>query len=98
MTISIPGYHLHSRNTIMNHLHNDMAEYKIRMRNRLLNLEFVSLVIDGWSNRRMQSFIGVAAHGINKEKLLQETFDVECEYFIGRHTHARVAAYIVKFI
>ena len=98
MTIAIPGYHLPSRNTIMNHLHNDMADYESRMRNRFLNLEFISLVIDGWSNRRMQSFIGIVAHGIQKEKLQPETFVVEYGYFIGRHTHERVAAYIVKFI
>ena len=98
MMITLPNYHLPSRNTIMNQLLKDMADYESRMTNRFVNLEFITLVIDAWSNRRMQSFIGVVAHGIHKTKQQQETFVVECEFFIGRHTHDRIAGYIVKFI
>lgn len=68
------------------------------MTKRFLEYKFVSLVIDGWSNRRMPSFIGVVVHGIHKDKFRQDTLIVECDYFSGRPTHDRLAIYIVKFI
>ena len=54
MMIALPNYHLPSRNTIMNQLQKDMADYESRMTNRFVNLEFITLVIDAWSNRLLQ--------------------------------------------
>ena len=98
MTTALPGYHLPSRNKIMNRLEKDMSNYEERVTKIFWEFKFVSLVIDGWSNRRMQSFIGVVAHEIHQDTFKQETSIVECEYFSGRHTHDRLAVYIVKFI
>ena len=43
MMIALPNYHLPSRNTIMNQLQNDIADYESRMTNRFVNLEFITL-------------------------------------------------------
>ena len=98
MTTVLPGYQLPSSNTIMNRLEKDMVKYDVRMKERFLQVKFVSLVIDGWSDKMMQRFIGVVAHGIHTDKFRQETLIVECEYFKGRHTNDRLAVYIKKLL
>ena len=55
------------------------------MRDKLKKAKTVNLTIDLWSNRQMQSYIGITGHYISEEWSL-ESFVLGCNRVVGQHT------------
>jgi len=92
------GYALPSRKTISNtmipNLYNQIYE-KVQI--LMTNCFAVCLTIDCWTSVKNESFMGITAHFINDEGLLQSVC-LCCEMFDDRHTIDNLATYLKNII
>lgn len=89
---------LMSRRTLVRRL-NSMFEKYLYLNKRSLqeNKSKISLTIDAWTSKAMQSFLGVTAHYIDDSWSLKSTI-LDFKKVIGKHSGKNMAEHLVKIL
>lgn len=92
------GYALPSRKTVSNTMipnlyHQTYEKVQVLMRNCFA----VCLTTDGWTSVKNESYMGITAHFINEDALLQ-SICLGCEVFDERHTILNLSTYLKNTI
>lgn len=88
------GYSLPSRKTISNTLIPNLYHQTYEQVKTLMTDSFaVCLTTDGWTSVKNESFMGITAHFINEDALLQSV-SLGCEMFDDKHTTNNLSTYL----
>lgn len=88
------GYSLPSRKTISNTLIPNLYHQTYEHVKTLMTDSFaVCLTTDGWTSVKNESFMGITAHFINEDALLQSVC-LGCELFDDKHTIKNLIEYL----
>jgi hypothetical protein len=72
-------------------------EVKQKVLGKLSKEKYIHLTIDLWSNRQMRSFLGITAHYISDQWLLESAM-LGCSRVIGRHTSDNIVHWYEEIV
>ena len=73
------------------------AEVKQKVLGKLSKEKYIHLIIDLWSNRQMRSFLGITAHYISDQWMLESAM-LGCCCVIGRHTSDNIVHWYKEIV
>jgi len=97
MKVVDPKYKVPSRHNVSTASSNKFQIKRAILQSKLMEVKYVSLTLDMWSDRRMRSFMGITVHFMDSAMKLQ-SFLLDFAHFSGRHTGDKLAEHCAKVI
>lgn len=90
-----PAYKLPSRKTVSKSLLPQLLEKtKVRVKNNLINAQFIAFTTDGWTSINNDSFVAMTVHFIDTTVCVLKSFLLGCFSFEKSHSSDNLSAFL----
>lgn len=102
MKVAVPGYKPPHRDTVRKRILKMAEKGRDEISKVLKDVDYVTLALDGWASRKMQSFMGLVAHSLDENistgNIMRKATIICCDHFAGRHTAENIANWFCTLV